>query len=511
MIMRGKYVLTQASKGTAGVLEDGAVRMLGDTVEAVGSFADLKRAYPDDEILGDGTQLLMPGLIDSHTHGAGMSYLQRGVEYDYLEKALLDFECSVNLSPELNSQLNAVRHIRNGCTAIHQNNWTMPLYDREIEDSSRMIEGYRKVGIRTAFSPGTRNINILTYDDEDFYKTLPADLQRSAGYLLNFDKKAAVRYYLDCFEELYSRFNGADVRIIYGPNWVQGSTDDFLQAVEEGAQKHGGLPIHIHTLQTPVQKAYGKRRYGKTLVQHMDDLGLVRDNLVLGHAVYLDQEDIELLGSRSASVTHHPSCNLATRNGIAPVYEMVRQGVNVCMGIDEKGINDDEDMFMEMRMCWFLHRIPSHSLETPALSAFTVLQMATENAARVTGYPGEIGMLAPGKRADAILVDLKPVLQDPCVSPEAKLENVVMHRALGRYVDTVVIGGRKVMEDRVFKTVDVEALYKEARAQIAKGRTPEQETYRTLLQRIRPYYIKWYQTILKDQKIEPFYPMNSCL
>ena len=511
MIMRGQYVVTQASKGESGILRDGAIHIVGDCIHEVGSFEQMRRRYPREKVLGNGKQLLMPGLVDAHTHGAGLSFVQRGVEYDYLEKALLDFECTMSLSPSVNSQLNAVRHLRNGCTTLHQNNWTMPLYEKEVEDSEAMIAGYQKAGVRLAFSPGTRNQNILAYEDEGFFQTLPDTLQKRAAYLLNFDKKTAVQYYLDCFEELYRRCNGKTVRILYGPNWVQGSTDDFLESVAEGAQKHGNLPIHLHTLQTPVQKAYGVRKYGKSLVGHLEDLGLVRDNLVLGHAVYLNEGDIELLGAAKASVTHHPSCNLATRNGIAPVYHMVRHGVNVCMGIDEKGINDDEDMFMEMRMCYFLHRIPSHDLYTPALDAYTVLQMATENAARVTGYSGEIGALVPGMQADAILVDLDEILHAPWTDPNAKLGNLILHRALGRHVNTVVVAGNLIMQNRKFLTIDVEALYQEAVEEASRGRTQEQEVYRQLLQDIKPYYVDWYNKWLQGQKIEPFYPMNSSI
>ncbi len=510
MLMRGRYVITQAELGETGILHDAAIHITHDKIDAVGSYEELKRQYPGDQVLGTGRQLLMPGLIDAHTHGAGLSFVQRGVDYDYLETSLLDFECAAGLSPELNSQLNAVRHLRNGCTTIHQNNWTMPLYEKEVDDCAKMIEAYQKTGIRLAFSPGTRNKNLLAYDDEAFYATLPEDLQKKAAYLLTFDKQEAAAYYLQCFDALYNRYNGGRVRLIYGPNWVQGATDAFLQQVGECAKARGNLPIHLHTLQTPVQKIYGLRTYGKSLVGHLDELGLVRDNLVLGHAVYLDAADIELLGAKNASVTHHPSCNLATRNGIAPVYEMVRRGVNVCLGIDEKGINDDEDILMEMRMAFFLHRVPSHDLNTPALTAFDILKMATQNSARAVGYPGEIGAIAPGMQADAILVDLEEILEEPWASPEAKIQNLLLYRGLGRHVNTVVVAGTPVLEDRVFKTVDVKALYAEAAEQASRGRTPEQEQYRALLQGIKPYYVNWYNAWLREMdQITPFYPLNS--
>ena len=122
MLVRAKYVLL-----SSGELRQGcALRIQGDRITEIGSYAELARCYPLDPVIGNGKQLLLPGLIDAHTHGAGLSFIQRGKQYDILENALLDFESSVDISPEINSMLNAVRHIRNGCTTIHHNNWGMP-------------------------------------------------------------------------------------------------------------------------------------------------------------------------------------------------------------------------------------------------------------------------------------------------------------------------------------------------------------------------------------------------
>jgi len=145
---------------------------------------------------------------------------------------------------------------------------------------------------------------------------------------------------------------------------------------------------------------------------------------------------------------------------------------------------------------------------TPPLSAFDVLKMGTTNAARVCGFEGEVGELKPGMNADAILIDLHEIMEDPCMSPNLNPAEIFIHRAKGMHVHTVIVGGTVVMEDRRFLTVDVDALYDEVRRQAAKEISHQQRDFANNLQKIRPYVHTWY----KDwEKLDytPFYIMNS--
>jgi len=131
---------------------------------------------------------------------------------------------------------------------------------------------------------------------------------------------------------------------------------------------------------------------------------------------------------------------------------MARRGVNVAMGLDDKTINDDEDAVMELRMLHKLHRVPSYDLTTPPLAAREVLAMGTLNGARALGFAGRLGALTPGLKADAILVDLDRVLDDPWLTGDLDIVEAFVHRAMGADVATAVVGGRVVMEDRTFLT-----------------------------------------------------------
>ena len=132
MIIRGKYVITDASLGEAGVLRDAAIYVCDDKIVEVGSYKELKEKYPEETVLGNGEQLLMPGLIDAHTHGSGVSLVQRGETLDFLENSQFDFDSAMDFPPELNSAMLAYKHIRNGGTMLHHNNCSPAMDENEI-------------------------------------------------------------------------------------------------------------------------------------------------------------------------------------------------------------------------------------------------------------------------------------------------------------------------------------------------------------------------------------------
>ena len=513
LLVRGKYVITDAAAGEDGILTDGAAYLSEGEVVEIGDYESLKERYPQATVKGNGDQLLMPGIIDAHSHGWGLTITQRGIDNDFLENSLLDWAFMINLDPELEAMLSGLRHLRNGCTTMHHNRlWEMGQFGEvpnRLENAEKLIKGYQAVGIRLAYSPGGRDINRLALDDTAFFDTLPPDLQEIARPLVYYDREAFADAYLDLFEHLYSHYNNEDTRILLGPSGAHWVTDEFIQRIKARADELGKVQIHMHTLQTPIQKAYGIKKYGKSLLAHLDDLGVVDENLTLGHAVYVTESDIELLASKRASITHHPSCNFAIRDGIAPVYYLHKAGVNVALGIDDKGINDDEDGIMELRMIHRLHRVSDFNrAHTPALDAFDVLKMGLGNAARVSGFEGELGALKPGMKADAILVDLHEMIEDPWTDPNLNIAEVFIYRAKGVHVNTAIVGGEVIMEDREFLTVDVDQLYNEARKQAAKGIGPEQRQFAEILQKIKPYCHKWYEGWDK-MDYEPFYIMNS--
>jgi 5-methylthioadenosine/S-adenosylhomocysteine deaminase len=508
IILRGAHAIIDARLGPAGVIREGAVAITDGTVAETGPFAAMAPKYPGAKIIGDGTQLLLPGLVDAHSHGRGLSPIQKGVRNDFLENALFDWAYMPILPPELTAAVCAWRHLRSGCTLLHHNG-----FDDDGPEGRRRahaaIKTYLATGIRLAFSPGVRDESKLAMGGEEFVETLPADLREAARPFVFFDKEAFADEYFHLFDELYDAYNNADTRILLAPSWAHGASEAFLRQVRAKSDARGGTMIHMHLLQSPVQKAYGLRRHGKPTVFWLDDLGLVGSNIVYGHAIHVTEAEIELMGRRGVSVTSHPSCNFHMRNGITPVMPLREAGVNVAMGLDDKTINDDEDAVMELRMMQKVHRLHTFDLTAPALSAYEAIGIATVNGAKAAGFAGEVGALLPGMKGDAILVDLDRITRDPWIDPEFDIAEAFVERAMGADVATVVVGGKVVIEDHRPLTIDVDGLYREVRQFCAKGLPPEHRARAELLGRIKPYVQAWYRTWHQDMSDQPFYCVNS--
>jgi len=507
LLVRGQYVITDAGAGDAGVLSDAAVLVAGARIAAVGDWRGLRRKHPHARVVGNGKQLLMPGLVDAHSHGRALSPIQKGVLNDYLENNLLDWTFMPLFEPELTAALGAWRHVRSGCTTIHHMGFDTD-GPRARGRCETAIRTYLDAGIRLAFAPGVRNVDKLVLDGEAFLQTLPQDLQAFAKPLVHLDSARVEEEYFALFEYLHRRFASEDTRILLSPSWAQACTESFILRTKATSDRLGKVPIHMHCVQTPIQKAFSFRKYGKSAVAWLDDLGLVDDSLALGHAIWVTEDDIDRLAARRASVTSHPGCNLGMRNGLAPIYEMHRRGVNVALGLDDKTINDDEDAVMELRLLHKLHRVPDYDLRTPALDAYEVLRMGTRNGARAVGFGGQIGALEPGMKADMILVDLDRVLRDPWLTDDLPIAEAFLHRAMGEDVNTAIIGGRIVMQERRMTTLDVDALYREIR-RAARAIGPKQRRHAETLRRLKPYVQEWYNAWLTRDDERAFYVLNS--
>ncbi len=265
-------------------------------------------------MLGDGTQLLLPGLVDAHSHGRGMSPIQKGVFNDFLENCLLDWAYMPLLPPELTAGVCAWRHLRSGCTTLHHNG-----FDDDGPEGARRAHGaiktYLDSGIRLAFSPGLRDESKLVMGGDGFLETLPAELRAPASKMVKFDRDALVDGYFELFEDLYSKYNGADTQILLAPCWAHGASEDFLRRVKDTSDAHGNTIVHMHLLQSPVQKTWGLRRNnGRPTVQWLHELGLMDRRMAFGHAIWVTEDDIALMGRQQVTVTTHPSCNFHMRN-----------------------------------------------------------------------------------------------------------------------------------------------------------------------------------------------------
>lgn len=502
-LIKGKYIIPAYDQIP---LEKGGVVVEGKKIIEVGRYDDLKGRFQGVEEIGNGSQLIIPGLVNAHSHGRGLSDFQRGGIDNTLETWLWSTRTYIPISTYNDVQFSAVRLIESGVTTtMHNHILKDPIHYEE--EFSKALNAYLDIGMRVNFCPAIRNQNPFIYgNNEEFLKTLPEEVRK-----LVFpppDSRAFTEdKYLKAVSDLNAQFGSERVRISYGPLGPQWCTDELLKRIKEEANEKG-IEIHIHVLQTILQKIYGLKTYGKSLIEHMEEIGLLGKNLSIGHCVFLTLKDIDILAKSGTSVSHHPSCNLRERNGISPVYQMIKRGVRVGIGLDGKGLNDDDDFIQEMRMCYLLHRLASHELDSPYLSSRDIFKMATVNGAEMLGFGDQIGRLEKGRRADIVLIDLDRILE-LYVDPRQDLFNVFLYRAKGSDVNTVMINGEVVMKDRKILKIEKKELSQRIREEASRERTAQEKAFQGAVRKLRGYLCEYYKDWYKEIALEPYYLFNS--
>jgi cytosine/adenosine deaminase-related metal-dependent hydrolase len=198
-------------------------------------------------------------------------------------------------------------------------------------------------------------------------------------------------------------------------------------------------------------------RFGMTATAKLSEAGLLGERTVLAHAVWVTNDDLELIASSGSTISYDPISNLKLGAGIAPVLEMREAGCNIALGSDGSASSDNQNMFAVMRTAAVLSR----GLEPDYrrwLTAADVVAMATVNGAAGAGYDGEVGAIQPGYLADMVVLDLRT----PYFNPRNDLLAQLVHSEVGSSVRSVIIDGRVVVEDGRVITVDEQSLFEEA-------------------------------------------------
>ncbi len=215
-------------------------------------------------------------------------------------------------------------------------------------------------------------------------------------------------------------------------------------------------PIHIHVAETEDEVVQINKQYGKTPVAYLNDLGVFQFPVLAAHCVHLTDNDVALLAENRVAVAHNPESNMKLASGVAPVVKMRQAGIKVGLGTDGAASNNNLDMFEEMRSASLLHKLVNK--DPLALPAFNVLMMATRDGAQALGLEKQVGILKPGYKADLIMVDLNQAH----LCPRHNLLAHMVYAAQGSDVDTVIIDGQVVMQDRKMLTVNEDLVRQEA-------------------------------------------------
>ncbi len=398
------------------VIDDGAVAIQNAEIIDVGTTSDLDAKYEAKEEIDVDQHIVMPGLINAHTHLA--MTLFRGFADDLPLDPFLArvWEAEGRFirpdTVEIGTRLAFAEMIRGGTTMALDMYW------------------FPEASAEVANSVGFRLINGPIFVDFDGPDGIPAAERAHRGREF-FQRYAESPFILPCVL----------------PHGTYTVSPDILTQAWELAGEFDAL-FHTHASETADEVATVRERYGKTPPEHLDHLGLLTPRTSLAHCVHLNENDVEILAEHGAAVVHCPISNLKMASGIAPLPQMHAAGVPVLLGTDGASTGNDLDMWKQMRIAAILHR--GVQLDPTLNPTEEVVRMVTCEAAEALGIGDRFGSIESGKFADLILIDLRSTHLVP-------MYDVFSHLvyAVGREdISTVIIHGRVVMRERELLTID---------------------------------------------------------
>ncbi|WP_018949372.1 TRZ/ATZ family hydrolase [Thioalkalivibrio sp. ALMg11] len=407
------------------ILRDHALVIRDGVIEAIEPQATARANHPDAEYREHPGQILIPGLVNAHTH-SGMSLL-RGIGSDrplmeWLKGYIWPAEGKL-LSPEFvraGTRLSIAEMLRGGTTCFSD----MYLF---VDDAARVVE---ETGIRAS-------LGLTVFDfPTPWASTADEYFQRGADVVANWGHHERIA------------FNVAP----HAPYTVG---DTSLERVAARARELG-VPIHMHVHETASEVADALRDHGERPLARLARLGMLDQPFIAVHMTQVDDTDLDLLRERPVSIAHCPESNLKLASGFCPVTRLQAAGINVALGTDSTASNNDLDMIGEMRTAALLAK--GVSGDAAALPATAALEMATLGSARALGLEDRIGSLEPGKQADVVAVDLQALELQPAHDPSAQ----IVYAATRDAVRDVYVAGRPLLRDRELLTLNLQDLHAEA-------------------------------------------------
>lgn len=411
--------------------DPGAVAVNGDSIVAVGSESDLKKEFTAKEVIDCGGKVLMPGLVNAHTH-VPMTLI-RGLADDLrLDVWLMGYMLPVErqfVTPEfvrLGTLIACAEQIRSGVTTFND----MYFYEDDIAQATA------DAGMRAVCGE-----SVMKYPAPD-----AASYDDSLAYAREFIKK----------------WKGHPLIVpAIAPHAPYSTNPEIIRACVDLA-KEFDVPLHIHISETAFEVENMRKEQGMPVVPYVKKLGLFEAKVIAAHCVHIDTGEIRTLQHANAGVAHNPSSNLKLASGFAPVQKMLEDGLNVGVGTDGPASNNDLDMFEEVRLASFVAKASTN--DPTVVPAATALLMATRMGAQALHLGHITGSIQPGKRADLILVDTSPLHNSPRFrrDPNNAYAQLVF-ASKSTDVTDVMVNGKWLMREHKLLTLDEADLLRQAR------------------------------------------------
>jgi 5-methylthioadenosine/S-adenosylhomocysteine deaminase len=401
------------------IIVPGALAIDGDTIVALGRPEEILPYYRGRETIDAPSSLVMPGLINGHTHAAMTCF--RGIADDmelmeWLNSYIFPAEAR-NVNPEFaywGSLLACAEMIKSGTTTFSD----MYIFEDETARAAK------HAGLRCLLG------EVLFDFPSPNFPTPAEGLTYTEGLIRKWADDPLIN-------------------IMVEPHSLYTCSPDLLKASKALADRYQ-VPLATHLLETKAEAAHLQNKFGKRATHYLSELGLLDDRFFGFHCVVMDEEDIRLFADHGCKVVHNPESNMKLASGVAPVSDMLKQGIVVGLGTDGCASNNNLDMFQEMDTAAKLAK--SALLDPTVMPARTVLKMATCNGAKVLGLDHLVGTLAVGMKADIAILGMN----EPHLTPLYDEYSHLVYSVGGADVDTVLINGKIVMKDRRLLTIDEE-------------------------------------------------------
>ncbi len=402
------------------VITDGAIYIEDSSIVDIGKTSEIMRKYSDDEIIDCKNKLIMPGLINTHTHAA--TVLMRGLGEDmelmeWLEKKIWPFESKLKEKDVYHASLLAcIEMIKNGITCFNDMYFFM--------DS--VAKACLKIGIRASLS----------------WALIDKEIIPSTNSLEN------------CKRFIKRWKNNELIIPSVGPHAIYTCSEETLLKAKEIADKYNTL-LHIHLSETEKEVEDCLKKHGKRPAEYLNSIEFLDKNVIAAHCVWLNKKEIKILSEKGVKVSHCPISNMKLAVGKAmPLPEMLKERVIVSLGTDGAASNNSLDLFETMKFAALLHK--HEKMDPTVTKAYKILEMATIDGARALSLEDKIGSIEEGKKPDLIILDINKAHWKPSHDVIANL----VYSCKSSDVETVIINGKIVMKEKKILTTNEEKILK---------------------------------------------------
>jgi 5-methylthioadenosine/S-adenosylhomocysteine deaminase len=434
------------------LIEDGRIREIG---------APGMPAPADAEHIDAADRLIIPGLVNSHTHAHGG--LSKGAVSDRLPlEVFLTGSGALNGSRTLedkylSAQLSAAEMVRKGCTAAYDLFVEYPVPSTEGVDA--VARAYRDVGMRAVIAP--------MMADQTLYQAYPGLVDALPEALRETARRAATAPFAESLKACRTilrnwSFDREVICPALGPTIPLHCSDEFLVGCRDLAREYE-VGLQTHLAESAAQAAVAQQRYCTSLTAHLGKLGVLGERFSAAHAIWIDRDDMQRIADAGGAVAHNPLSNLRLGSGLAAVRAMLDCGLAVGIGTDATATSDTQNMFEAARLAAYLSRLRG-SEYAQWISASEAFTLATVGSARVLGFAGKLGAIAQGAFADLVFLDLGHINYVPLRDALLQLVNAES----GAAIEAVIVGGRFILRDGRLLTVDEAKLRRDAEAARAR-------------------------------------------